>query len=90
MRPHLEYCICLWGPQYKKGLEEVHRRAMEMIRELEHLSHEERLGEKWLLGLEKTRLLADLHVAFQYMKNSYKKDKVFSPGPEVTGQGGRF
>lgn len=64
MRPHLENCIHPWGPQYKKDLEEVHRGAMVMIRELEHLWHEERLGELWLLGLEKTRLWADLSVAF--------------------------
>lgn len=38
MRPHLEYCIYLSGPQYKKDLEEIHRRVMKMIRELEQLS----------------------------------------------------
>lgn len=32
-----------------------------MIRELEHLSYEEKLGEQWFLGLEKTRLWAGLY-----------------------------
>ncbi|GAB0175780.1 hypothetical protein GRJ2_000043200 [Grus japonensis] len=91
VRPHLEYCIQLWGPQYKTDmelLERVQRRATKLIGGLEHLCYEDRLRELGLFSLEKRRLRGDLIVAYQYLKGPTRKMvRDCLSGSVVTGQG---
>jgi len=56
IRPHLEYCIQVWGPQHRKDVELLdwdQRRSMMMLRGLQHLTYEDRLREMGLFSLEK-------------------------------------
>ncbi|GAB0187452.1 hypothetical protein GRJ2_001210500 [Grus japonensis] len=91
VRPHLQYCIRLWGPQYRRDmelLERVQRRATKMIRGLGHLSYEDRLRKLGLFSLEKRRLWGDLIVAFQYLKGPTRNlERDCLQGHGVIGQG---
>ena len=48
VRPHLEYCIQMWSPQYKRDmdlLERIQGKATKRIHGMEHLSYEDKLRE---------------------------------------------
>ena len=63
-----------WGPHHKKDVEllqQVQKRAMKMIKGLEHMHYEKSLRE---LCLKKRKLRGDLISVFQYLKEAYKHE----------------
>ena len=76
VRPHLEYCVQMWSPQYRRDmdlLEHIQRRATKMIHGMEHLSYMDRLRELGLFSLEKRSFRGDPRVAFQCLKRGITK-----------------
>ena len=77
VRPHLEYCVHMRSPQYRRDvdlLERVQGRATKIIHRVEHLSYEDRLRELGLFSLQKRMLRGDLIAPLQILKGRYRKE----------------
>ena len=75
VRPHLEYCIQVWCPHFKKDielLENVQRRATKLVKCMRDKSYEERLDYFKLTTLETRRLRGDLIEAFKILNGKEK------------------
>ena len=71
VRPHLEYGVRAWRPNYRKDinlLEGVQRRATKLISSLKDKAYENRLSYLKLKTLETRRLRGDLIEVYKILK----------------------
>ena len=78
VRPILDYGAAVWSPHQRGDIEKVEkiqRRATKMIKEIRHLSYQDRLKACNLMTLEMRRRRYDLIETFKIIKEIYAVDK---------------
>ena len=83
VRPNLEYCVQVWNPHYKKGInlvERVQRRVTRMVDGLENKTYHERLRECNLTTLESRPHRGDLIETFKILtdREGFDKSELFT------------
>ena len=71
IRPNLEYATVIWSPWLKKdiiAIEQVQRRATKLVREIAHLSYEERLKQLGIPTLIYRRERQDMVQLFKILE----------------------
>ena len=77
VRPHLEYCSCIWNPHLKyniDAIERVQRRATKIIPTLRDLSYSDRLKKLNLETLYYRRQRADLLETYRILNGDHNLD----------------
>jgi len=78
VRLHLEYCCQVWSPYLSKDInliEGVQRRATKLVKDIKHLSYDERLDNLRLSRLTTRRAGSDLIQTFKIINEIDKVDK---------------
>ena len=60
VRPHVEYCVSIWSPSYKKDketIERVQHRFIRLFKELRELPYNDHLGELGLWSLQVFKII---------------------------------
>ncbi|KAK4830432.1 hypothetical protein QYF61_011140 [Mycteria americana] len=88
MRPHLEYCIQFWSPQYKKNMdlsERLQRRATKMVTGLDHLSCSRKAESTGVVQPGQEEVPGRSYCGLSVLKGGLKMERDFLPRPVVTG-----